>query len=152
MKKILFVSFIALLSFTACKKEKKPVKPVDEAIISTTWITTLDKREYYNESGSKLDEKTFTPGWRYKFKGAAKTVNITDLDGKSVTKSYALEQANGKQYVVISDTKSSERFEITAYTDKTMSWKQEKASETSINGKVAAKETAIIEFHCPCRD
>jgi hypothetical protein len=153
MKKILLVSFIALISFSACKKEKKQAKPIDEAIISTTWITTVDKREYLNEAGSKLDEVSHEIGWRYKFNGEAKTVNVTDPKReKTVKKSYSLEQANGKHYVVISDAKSSERFEITAYTDKTMSWRQEKPNQTYSDGKVAAKEMVIIDFHCPCRD
>lgn len=152
MKKFLLLSFVVLVSMSACKKDKKQPKPLDETIISTTWLTTVDKIEYFNEAGVKLHETTFDVGLKYSFNGESKTVTKTDLKDKKTKMNYVLEQANGKDYVIIGAGENMNRFEITGYTSKTMNWKQEKTNQTYDGGKVAAKAVVTVDFHCPCRE
>lgn len=140
-----------LFVFVGCKKDKKKPKPIDQTIISTTWLTVGVKQEYFNETGSKLFEHSATTGPQYKFSKTSNTVRITE-NNQSVEKTYQLEQSKGKNYVVISSGTETERYEIIDYTDKTMSWKQEKSNQTYEDGKLAAKLVTQIDFHCPCRD
>lgn len=154
MKEYLWLSFLLILFSSACKKDEKTPKPFDEALISTTWLTTGEKYEYFDASGTKVFEQTQTPGVKYVFRDSTKTVTITDLAGNRVKKTYALSNINGKIYLTLNSNAAIDTFEITEYTDKTMSWHQEKSNQQyEDNGtKVAAKKVVSMNFHCPCRD
>ena len=146
----ILISFVIILS--SCKKDENDRKPLDEALISTTWLTTAEKHVYYNESISPLLEEDKRVGIRYVFNDESKTVNIRDLEGKVIQKTYSLFQINGKDFLNIISPSGTETFQITAYTNKTMSWRQEKTNQSFGDGKVAAKALITIDFHCPCRD
>lgn len=152
MKKLLLLSFIVFISISSCKKDKKPSKPLDQTIISTSWLTTVDKIEYFNEAGAKLHEVSNKIGFKYAFNSETKKVTITDLEGNKTRKDFILERVNGKDYVIIGTGETSEKFEITGYTSKTMNWKQQKTNLTYDGGKVAAKAVVTVDLHCPCRD
>ena len=146
------IPFFALLTiaFTSCKKDKNDRKPLDEALISTTWITTAEKHVYYNEAILPLLEENKPEGVRYVFDEETETVSIRDVEGNSTQKQYSLFQINGKDFVNIISAQGTETFQITAYTNQTMSWRQEKTNQTYGDGKVAAKALVTVDFHCPC--
>lgn len=151
MKNSLTLMIIALISFIGCKKEKEQ-NPVDQTLISTVWLTTSEKSVYYNESILPLHEENKPIGTRYVFRDGSKTVNITKPDGTVSQASYAVYTEKGKNYITITAGETSELFEISAFTDKTMTWKQEKTNQLYGQGQTAAKRLTTIEFHCPCRD
>ena len=143
----LLLSFISI----SCKKDNSDRKPLDEALISTTWLTTAEKHTYYNESITPLLEEERPVGVRYVFNDETKTVSITK--GGNVTKNnYSLFQINGKDFLNIVTASGTDTYQITDYTNKTMSWRQEKTNQVYGDGKVAAKALVTIDFHCPCRD
>ena len=152
MKHLSTLLFIVVCLSVSCKKDKKEYKPLDQTLISTTWLTTSEKYVYYNESILPLFEQNNPVGMRYVFNETSKTARVTDLNGNVVNKSYSLFRVNGKNFINITLGENTETYQITSYTDKTMSWRQEKTNQTYEGGKVAAKSLATIEFHCPCRD
>jgi hypothetical protein len=156
MKKIIILAMAVFTVISACKKEKKEqTKVFDDALISTTWLTVSEKHEYYDGSNVKIFEETMSPGVKYVFIDSTRKVNVTFLDGLRIIKDYSISHTNGKNLLTITSNTATDTYEVTAYTNKTMSWTEEKLDQTYQDGdgeKVAAKKVISMDFHCPCRE
>ena len=154
MKKFILLMLIASIGAIACKKEKKSSlrvdKPIGEAIRGL-WITTSETHDYFNASNEKIFTRTVEPGWEYSIEDLFK---ITNPQGQRLLRTeYSVNNTEGKNYFSFSNNGITEKFEISALMEETMSWRQEKSNVTfNDNGeKTAAKEITRLEFHCPCR-
>ena len=145
---------IAAMGTTACKKEENASPRLDmplEEGIKGVWITTTETHDYYNASNEKVFTRTGEPGWNYKIKD---DFRITDPQDKlKLTSAYSVSNSNGKNYFTFASNGSAETYEIASLTQKTMTWKQEKANVIyNDNGeKTAAKVVSTIDFTCPCK-
>lgn len=167
-KRILLLSVLSLL-LSACEKTKDPgidiPKPIDIAIISTYWNTLSVNYKYKNADGSTAYEDLNTyddpmkRGVHYKFTEDLKVTRTNDLDKSTTIGTYQLVRENKKDYLIITwrpDVIS--KYEITAYTNKTMSWYIVKTEGSDLkytkDGQqyTAASREGYIELHCPCAD
>lgn len=153
MKKLILLSFIALVSFSACKKDKaKKSTQSMEAAIHGEWFTTSEHFDFYNSAGVKVYETNATPGSEYVI-----NTSILRMDPSKVRNlytAYTLTKVNGKDFISFADKGAVQTFEIVSVDKETMSWRQEKADQTYTDNTgthVAAKQVYTINFHCPCK-
>ncbi len=152
MKTIILLTVLVASAFLGCKKGdkvKKAEKPLS-VDIQRVWETTLDKKEYYDESNNKVFEQVLAPGVHYTMKEG--TLKVKDLKGKTITGTYILSTSNGKTIITITLNGTSEAYELVSITNKTMTIRQEKSNQTYNNNgeKIAPKQIYTLEFVCPC--
>lgn len=150
---ILFLLFVSV----SCKKDnEEPHQPIDKALISTLWNTTLERQEFYNDNDGKVYEVSRPIGVQYRFTEEDHGVRRTHLDGTWISGVYELSTENAQDFITITWRDGTvDVYQIIAYTNKTMSWigtAQDK--EYTDNGvtRTAATRVTHIDFHCPCRD
>jgi len=163
-KHVLFLS-LTLIIFTACDKVKDPgievPKPIDEALISTYWNIISEKYDLLDEQGQIIQQYQRDYDKKYEFT-SDHTFKRTASDGTWRNGTYSITREDKKDYLNLfleprngwpADTL---KYEVTAYTDKTMSWYgvRENMPYTDANGeeKTAPIRHGYLELHCPCRD
>jgi len=167
-KRILLLPLVVLI-LNACEKTKDPgieiPKPIDVAIISTYWNTLSVNYQYKAADGTLLYENTKTypdpmvNSVHYRFSEDLRVTRTTDADKSTTMGTYAITRENKKDYLTITwrpDVIS--KYEITAYTNKTMSWHIVKTEGEDLKYTkdgvqyTAASREGYIELHCPCKD
>lgn len=173
-KRILLLPIMVFI-LSACEKTKDPgidiPKTIDQTIIGTVWNTTSEKYQYKSVDGSiayesnKVYEDPRNKSIQYNFKPNEATpddhrvTRLNKFTNKTTKGSWELFRENKKDFVSIKwDSGITDKYEITSFTDKTMSWfivsttaadlKYEQNGETY----TAASREGYIELHCPCRD
>ncbi|MDM8176763.1 MULTISPECIES: hypothetical protein [Olivibacter] len=172
-KRILLLPLV--LFILSCDKTEDPgveiPKTIDQTLIRTVWNTVSEKYEYKASDGttvyqsSKVYEDFRNKSIQYNFRPNEATPDdhrVTRLDkftNKLTSGAWNISREDKKDYVNITwDSGKLDKYEVTAFTEKTMSWSIVSTDNSDIqykeNGetKTAASRQGSIELHCPCRD
>ncbi|WP_134091919.1 hypothetical protein [Olivibacter sp. XZL3] len=164
-----------LLFMLSCDKTEDPgveiPSTIDQTLIRTVWNTVSEKYEYKTGEGS-TDYESFTEyedfrnkSIQYNFRPNEATpddhrvTRLNKFTNETVWGTWDIARENKKDYVIITwDSGKVDKFEVTAFTEKTMSWFIVSTDNADVqyeeNGetKTAASREGTIELHCPCRD
>ncbi|MEH6307429.1 hypothetical protein RYH73_17400 [Olivibacter sp. CPCC 100613] len=172
-KRILLLPLV--LFILSCDKTKDPgveiPKTVDQALIRTVWNTVSSKYEYkasdgtivYETSGVYEDFRNKSIQYNFRPNEATpddhRVTRLNKFTNVTTWGNWDISRENKKDYVNITwDSGKVDKYEVTAFTDKTMSWFIVSTNSSDLNytengeTKAAASREGTIELHCPCRD
>jgi hypothetical protein len=155
MKRIILLSLIALVSFTACKKKKKEVKvkPITQIITDRgTWLTVNEIHQYYDVNNTLIFSETIQSGPTYKFSKTSNELKVV-YPNKTENKIYQFSITDNKQFVSLTYNTEVSTWQVLSATSTDMQWQRiENNVSFASNGQqqTAAKKVTTINFHCPC--
>lgn len=140
MKHVFTISFLILLSVTACKKT--PVTPDQKINLVGKWEISQNKMDYYDAANNLVHTDEALTGILYEF-------DDKNCQSNNQTEAYSLSSSGGKTYILFAGLKVTwiQKIEISKFSQTTMTWtSQEYNAEYYQNGtkKMAAKGITTI--------